>query len=135
MGLLTREQIFGAPKRSYKDVSCPEVGGKIRVQSLTGQEFEDWQESNRDPKKKDKDGNPVVNTKGSIVRLLVRCLVDKEGNRIMSDDDYLEFTKINAAVLNRLGTVALKLNGVGEKEIDELVKNSEAVQTEEGPSS
>jgi hypothetical protein len=135
MGLLTRDQIFKADPRTYKDVKCPELGGTVRLQSLLGEEFEEWQETNRDPVKKDKDGAPLLKLRGSIPRLLVRCMVDKTGKRIMSNDDAVALDKLHAAALNRLGSAAMKLNGVGEKEIEEMVKNSGAAPAEEELSS
>ena len=133
--MLSREQIFKVDSRTYKEVRCPELGGAVRVQSLTGAEFEAWQDSNRDPVKKNPDGTPQLKTEGSMYRLLVRCMVDKAGNRLMSDDDDPALAKINAAALNRLGMVALRLNGVGAAEFEDLVKNSAPARIEDGPTS
>lgn len=60
-GLLTREQILKAQDRTYKDVSCPEWGGKVRIQSLSGAERDQFEESILG--QKSKDGTREVVTK------------------------------------------------------------------------
>lgn len=131
MGFLTREQILHSNPRSYKDVRAPELGGTIRVQSLTGKEFEDYQATNRG--KPDKNGNVPTIFAGSVARLLVRCIVDQEGKRIFGDDDAPALAEANAAALNRLFRAACKLNGIGESEMEEMVKNSEPAQNSDEP--
>jgi len=126
MALASREDILKARERTFKDVYCPELEGEVRIQSLMANELEEYQASNRG--KPDKEGNVEIVWKGSAARLVARCAVDADGNRLFSDTEALSLGKLNAALINRLFAAACKLNGIGEKEMEEMVKNSEPGQ-------
>lgn len=99
--------IKGTLRRIYRNVECPELGGVVRLQSLTGEEIKELQESNRNP-----DKNSVR------LQLIVRSVVDKAGKRIMSNDDMILLGNASAAAIGRLVAVIMKLNGWDKKMIE-----------------
>jgi hypothetical protein len=129
MALLTREDIFGRQDRTFKDVNCPEWGGKVRIQSLSGAERDQFEESIMGPR--NKDGTREVTVKNIRAKLVALSAVDKEGQPLFSPDDVMELGKKNAAALDRLFTVAQKLSGISRDDLDEMVKNSEPAQSED----
>lgn len=132
MGLLTRDQILKAQDRTYITVNCPEWGGKVRLQSLSGAERDAFEESILG--KKQKDGTREVVTKNLRAKLVALSAVDKEGKLIFNADDVFVLGEKNAAPLDRLFAASQKLSGISKDDVDEMVKNSGAVQVEDLPS-
>lgn len=64
------------------------------------------------------------NRRNLRARLLVRTLVDEQGQRLFSDAEAVELGGKSGAVLDRLYAVALELSGMRKKDVDELEKNS-----------
>ena len=118
--LLGRAEILGKDDRTLKDVPCPEWGGKVRVQSLTGTERDQWEMACQEQKGKEK----VFSTDKLREKLLSFCLVDSEGKKLFSEGDIALLAEKNAAALTRLFDVARKLNGIGIQDVEELTKNS-----------
>lgn len=60
-------------------------------------------------------------------RLLVLTICDEKGNRLFSDTDADILGKKSAKALNKLFAKAQELSGIGEKDVEELIKNSESI--------
>jgi len=58
-------------------------------------------------------------------RLVVRCVRDENGQPIFSDSDLEAIRQQDAAVIERVVNAALRVTGVTEGDIEELVGNSE----------
>jgi len=121
-GLLTREKILKTDDRSYKEIQISEWGGKVRVQSLTAGERDQFEESILGAK--GRDGSREVVTKNLRAKLVALTVVDKDGVRLFSHEDVTALAAKNGAAIDRLFTVAQNLSGIGQKDMDELVKNS-----------
>jgi len=85
----------------------PVWGGKIRLGTLDAGTMLDFMEQNEGPGKK---------TAG--IRLIIKSLVDKDGNRIGNMSMMEGFKKKNASVLNAIVDAILTLNGLGKKGLD-----------------
>ena len=72
----------------------------------------DWQEANDSPAKKT-----------AALRLVIRSLVDKDGNRIGKDEHVLTFQKKNTKIIERLVKAIMELNGLGKTD-QEKTKNA-----------
>lgn len=124
---LNREEILKAKDRTYQVVKTPEWGGQVRVQSLSGSERDEFEESILG--QKSKDGSREVVTKNLRAKLVALTTVDKDGNRIFSQDDVTVLGDKNAAPLDRIFAVAQKLSGISKDDVEEMVKNSGAGQS------
>jgi hypothetical protein len=123
MGCLSRESIVAASDLPREKVDVPEwgAGAYVNVRSLTGKERDSWEAfciEQREAYKSDA-GFP-----GLRASMLVRCLVDDEGKRLFLDTDTEVLGAKSGAVLDRLWTVAARLNALTASDVDELKKNS-----------
>jgi len=139
---LNRNDILGANDLPIEDVVIPEWGGcVVRVKTLTGAErdaFEDFI-TNRDGKKS------KITTQDARARLVARTVVDEQGNLMFTPDKY-EFrrgkrtyvpgdipalTKKSAAALDRIFSVAMRLCGMKQEDIEEMTENFTAGQSDD----
>lgn len=124
--LLTRDAILQANDLPYEDVEVPEWGGVVRVRTLTGKERDTFEESISQVKGK-KTELRLANVRA---KLAARAIVDENGNRLFSDDDISALGKKSAAALDRVFTVARRLSGFTDEDMEELVGNSERDQSD-----
>jgi len=75
--------------------------------------------------------NRTENVANLRSRLVVLCAVNESGDRIFSDDDAEALGRKNAAAVDIVFSVAQKLNGLSENDVDDLVKNSEGDQDDD----
>jgi hypothetical protein len=118
MTIATRKTFLGGVQRRYGTLDLPVLGQTVRYQSLTEREtaaFElasEW--------KRDELGNlyrdeaAVEQTRG---RLIVACLVDAEGNRLLSEADLDQVLDLDGKDIRLLfGTLQVHCNLVGKPE-------------------
>jgi hypothetical protein len=121
---LDREAILKINDIKIQEVDVPEWGGKVLVKSLNGAERDSFEASIVSGT-----GNNVkMNMENIRAKLVVRSVVGDDNKRLFSDSDADILAKKSCAALDRIFEVAQKLSGVGDKELKELVKNSEADQ-------
>ena len=120
MGLLSRDQILGAEDLGHEDVAVPEWGGTVRVGMLTGAERDAFEQEIvvRQGKK------TVLDLNNVRARLVARCVVDGEGQRVFGESDVKALGRKSAVALNRVFEVAQRLNGLTEQDMEELAGNS-----------
>lgn len=119
MSLLSRSQILESDDLVTEDVPVPEWGGDVRVRTLTGTERDAFELSiSGDGKKK--------NLENLRARLAALCIIDEDGQRVFSDDDVRKLGLKSAGALGTVFDVASRLNGLTEKDVEELAGNSEA---------
>lgn len=116
--ILSVEEMLGAEDIEYREIPTWKVKdtktgqmvqGFTRIVSLTAEEVAKWREANEADKK------------NIGIRLLVKSLVDKDGNRIGGEHHYEAFKKKSNAVQERLVAEVIKLNGLSVK--PETTKN------------
>lgn len=71
-----------------------------------------------------RDGPPTVQLANIRARMVARCAVDERGERVFADEDVAALGRKNAAMLDRLWTVAVRLNALSAADVEELEKNS-----------
>lgn len=121
---LTRDQILNADDLKYEEIDCPEWGGLVRIKVMTGIERDDFEQSVFDMKSKD----TKVNLKNFRAKLLVKTIVDENGKRVFQESDIESLSGKSSKVLDRIFNKAQEVNGIGQKEREEFVGNSEASQ-------
>lgn len=119
MATLTREAILQADDLVRELVAVPEWGGEVFVRTLTGKERDQLEASVVEMKGKKAEAN-LVNLRAKMCAL---CMVDDEGKRIFGEADMEALGGKSAAALDRVFTVAQKLNGMSTEDVEELTKN------------
>lgn len=128
---LDKAAILAQDDLKYEDVQIPEWGGAwVRVRSLNASERDHFEASTvvRNGKK------VSTNLENIRARLCLLCLVDEDGNRLFDEGDTFPLGGKSAAALDRIFTVAQKLNGLRDEDVEELAGNSSAGQSEDSPS-
>lgn len=120
MAILTREQILQAQDLRTEEVPVPEWGGSVLVRGMTGAERDAFEASIVEMHGK----NSQVNMANVRAKLAARTIVDEAGERLFTEKDIEALGKKNATALQRIFEVAQRLSGIGQSDIEELVKNS-----------
>jgi len=121
---LTATQIFEAEDLLSERVEVPEWGGYVIVRTMSGSEKDRFQMAT------------LTQHKGQIVtdlrkmkhfrtRAVSLCAANDKGERLFTDAQVEKLAKKSAVALDRVYTVASRLNGLAEDATGELEKNSE----------
>lgn len=123
MALLSKDQITAADDRAFEDVDVPEWGGTVRVLGMSGTERNAYQSSlvvigtNGKPQR--------VNLTDQLAKLVGKCLVGEDFERLFTDKEVAALGRKNGAVLDRLADIAKRLSGLDEKAVEDAAGNSE----------
>jgi len=119
MALLTGKQILGAVDLPLETVQVPEWGGEVAVTTMTGAQRDAWESANVSGTGR----NARVVMANIRARLAAATIVDENGKRVFTDKDAEALGKKSAAALDRVFAVAVRLNGLSEKDIEDLAGN------------
>lgn len=128
MALLTKDQIVGVDDRVFEDVPVPEWGGTVRIAGMSGTERNAYQSS-----------LVVIGPNGSVQRmnmadqlakLVGKCLVDENFERLFTDKEIKVLGAKNGAVLERLGVVAQRLSGLRKEDVEAAAGKSEPTESD-----
>ncbi len=128
---LSRDDILKAEDTTPEEVPVPEWGGSVLVRGMTGKERDQFEVSlaeesagsvqvqrgragGRPP------GRNLVNMRAKIV---ARCVVDDDGNRLFSDADVAALGEKSGAPIDRIFIVAARLSGMGEEDAETMTAN------------
>lgn len=115
--LLTHAEIMGANDLVSEIVPVPEWGGDVRVRTLTGAERDAFEMAVFTMRQK---AGTAINIRALLVAL---CVVDDEGKRLFSERDAVQLGAKSAKALDRVFSVAQRLNGLTTADVEELGKN------------
>jgi hypothetical protein len=124
MALLSKDQINAAEDRKWEDVPVPEWGGEVRILGMSGTERNAYQSSlvvigtNGSPQR--------VNLADQLAKLLAKCLVGEDFERLYTDKEVRDLGKKNGAVLERLATIAQRLSGLRKEDVEAAAGKSGA---------
>jgi hypothetical protein len=128
MAFLNKDEILAASDIMFRDVEVPEwtVIGRgetamVRVAGLTAAEATKF--SSRLVQMDGKGSIKEVKIDNFLAELLVRTLVNENFEPLFNDADIEALGKKSAAVMKRLGDIAIELSGLNEKAVEEKVKN------------
>jgi len=93
-------------------------GEKLYVREMNGTERDAYEAQQLSANKA---GSGLENFRA---RLLVRVIVDKDGNRVFGDDDVAALGKLPAREIRKAFDIASKLNALTPEDEADLVKNS-----------
>ena len=118
---LTREAILAADDLIREREDIPEWNGSIYVSMMTA--------TGRDEFEKDmvimkEDGTTERNLKNFRASLCARTICNEKGKRMFNSVDEIEqLGGKSAAAIERIFTVAMRLNKIGKQDVEELTKN------------
>lgn len=125
--LLSREDILNAPDLETEEVEVPEWGGMVLIKGLTGQERDEFEASVVDRRGK----KVKMNMDNLRARLVALSVVDGEGKRIFRRTDVEALGKKSAAALDRVFSASMRLSGMREEDVEELVENFTREKTDD----
>lgn len=132
MELFSREEIDKAQDLIFEDVPVPEWGPNkgVRLITLTGTQRDAFEDKSMIQKGDSRKLN-LINFRA---RLLSLCMVDANGQRLYSDVEVPLLGQRNAKVLERLFDKAREMNGMSEKDVEELTEGFGDVPNEDSTS-
>lgn len=128
-GYASREMFLKPATRRFLDVDLPVSGLKVRIRSLMELEKEEFE-------------NETMNSKGNIRqdklknarrRLVVKCLVDGNGDVLLQPNDVDAIGHLDGVDIGKLQDECMVFCGFREGDIEALVKNSSSVHEEDSP--
>lgn len=126
MNVLTKNAILSQSDREIELVEVPEWGGVVFVRSLSGEERDQFEASIIE-----RNGRDVrTNLRNLRARLVVLAACDESGNPIFSPGDADALGAKSAAALDRIFSVAQRLSGLRENDVQELAENFGATRGE-----
>ena len=127
---LGRDQLLAKTKRRFSEVTLPD-GDTVRIRSLTERERSKY-ESETLNKKGELNQVKLADAKR---RLIALCVVDSDGNAILSADDVRALEEVDSAVTQSLYDAIRQHCGFDQRDVEELVKNSDAAPAAASPTS
>jgi hypothetical protein len=111
--------VLGAPiERRIVDVPMPELGGEVRLREMDAGEVLGHYASVQ--------GKDAMQDRAEVLaRLVVKCLVDDNGERVFTDDEWETVTHWPNSALQRAAGAAMRLNTPPEGEDGENFPDSD----------
>ena len=116
----SRDSILESKTHKTEQIDVPEWGGVVFVRTMSGEERDDFEASLVDAAGPDQ----KKNFRNLRARLLVKTIVDENGNRLFSDADAVPLGRQSAVILDRVFSISQRLNSLGQQDIEKLTKNS-----------
>lgn len=130
MDTLSRDEIFGMDDIPVEAVLVPEWGNKtVWVCGLTGAAKDAYSASLVEFRGESR----KLRLENATVKLVIRTACDASKKLLFSEGDIERLGTKSSAALERLAAVARRLSGMDKKELEELVKNSDAAQSGDSP--
>jgi len=114
--MLDKKTILDSKDLPTEVVDVPEWGGSVTIRTLSGTERDRFEQSLLKGRKVDMDNMRA--------KLCALCMVDEKGKRLFNDLEAQQLGLKSAKALDKVFTVAQKLNGMGADDIEDMVKNS-----------
>ena len=116
---LTRDTILAAKDINVERVDVPEWDGFVHVRTLTGEERDSFEQRAVNARHGDR-----IDLRGLKAHLVALALCDKDGNRIIETPEQVkQLGQKSAAALDRLFTVAQRMAGLSDEDVQELSDN------------
>jgi hypothetical protein len=123
---LSRDDILNADDLETREVDVPEWGGSVLVRGLTGRERDAYETSLTTERQTKAGVQRGVDLDNVRAKLIARCVVDEDGQRLFKDQDIAALGAKSAVALNRVYDVALELSGLTDESQEEIEGNSDA---------
>lgn len=120
--ILSKAEILQSSDMRIQLVAVPEWGGSVRLRSLTGAERDAFEAT----LVKEVDGKRVPDMDNLRAKLLAATIVDEDDRQIFTPYDLAALGRKSAVALDRVFTVAQRLNGMSADAVEESLKNSDS---------
>jgi len=117
---LNRDQILKADDNAAEEVAVPEWGGTILVRGMTGKERDEFEVSMME---RGHGGRMVPNTVNVRAKVIMRCVVDEDGNRLFTAADLAALGEKSGAAIDRVYAVAARLSGLRDEDDEAAVRD------------
>ncbi len=114
MKILSKDAILAADDLPREAVSVPEWGGEVLVRTMSGTDRDAFEASLLE-----KEGR-MENVRARLVAL---TLCDTQGDRLFDDSEIAALGRKSARALDRVFSVAQRLNGIGVEQVDAAKKS------------
>lgn len=101
-------------------------GEPVHVRVMGGTERDSYEESNMEVRRVGNKTDVRSRMTGSRARLVVRCLSDEQGNRLLKDEDAGVVGTFDGEVLDALVDACQQINGLTRQAEEDALKNSES---------
>lgn len=129
--LLTKDEIFGMDDIPVEEVVVPEWGNRtVLICGMTAAGKNAYEASLVEMKGTTRE----VKLENATAKLLVRTMVNRQRQPLFTESDIERLGTKSAAALERCAQVAQRLSAMKQEEVEALVKNSEAAQSDDSPS-
>ena len=130
---LTKDDILQVQDLPVKEVFVKEWNGYVFMRTLTAKEKEDYEwYIYTQGKKTEKTGGVIEDAR---VRLVASCLVDAQGERMFSVEEFKVLAGKSSSAIESLFKVAQQMNGMEVEEADRVVQDLSKGQSESSTSS
>lgn len=113
---LTKAQILDSDDLKVEIIPCPEWGGSVRIQAMTGFARDRFESSIVGKN----GGTDMVNIRA---KLAAASIVDEDGELMFSEKDIQKLGKKSSAPLQRIFNAAQKLNEISDGDVEDMAKN------------
>lgn len=120
---ITKADIVAFNDLKSEVIEVPEWGGSVTIRRMTGGERDAYEADIFESK-----GTQLqLKRENFRAKLIARCLVDDNGERMFSDGEIAALSKKSAAALDRLFAACQRLNGMTGAEQEKIEKNLDIV--------
>lgn len=102
----------------WEKVGLPELGGTVTVRAMSAAERDRFEAEQT--ARQETDGGMIENFRA---RLVAKCLIDDDGNRLCSDDDADVLGGLPHHLVKRLFEACLRVNALGAGQVEALAEN------------
>ena len=120
---ITKADIVAFNDLKSEVIEVPEWGGSVTIRRMTGGERDAYEADIFESK----GAQLQLKRENFRAKLIARCLVDDNGERMFSDGEIAALSKKSAAALDRLFTACQRLNGMTGAEQEKIEKNLDIV--------
>ncbi len=113
---LSKKDILTADDLKREIVPVPEWGGDVWVRGMNGAERDKFESGIVEMRGKEQTLN-MANVRAKLASL---TLCDEEGKRLFSEQDVQALSQKSATALQRVFSVAQRLSGIGDDDVEEL---------------
>ena len=120
---LSKDDLLKADDNAPEEVDLsdlPGYHGSVLIRGMTGKERDAFEVSLMTP---GRGGRREVNAVNVRAKLVARCAVDDDGNRLLTDADAAVLGDKSAAAIDRMYAVAARLSGMSEGDEAAMVRD------------